>query len=343
MNDRESEMEPLISVVIPVYNVESYLADCIDSVTSQTYRALEIVLVDDGSTDGSGKMCDEYALRDDRIRVIHSENHGLGAARNIGIGNAGGEYITFLDSDDWVEPDTIEALITTALLHGADVTAAGMTAEYKGTRAKVVRSDAGAKVFRGGEILPAFAKAEIGNVATNKLYRIGCFDSLRFPEGRVYEDVPVAWRMMTCLAKNGGTVAILPDRLYHIRMRKGSLSHVRSYKNVSDCWESYHEKYLNMPDFRDECLPHCFMAIGRMWGSFSSFSKEEKKQAENLVEEMNSFSKEKRRHVMKGDFSRITKLICLYSQRKGAFVMRLCNLGVKLRAAFGKSEKKMYD
>ena len=347
MNEPETKMtgtkNPLITVVIPVYNVKLYMAECIESVIAQTWRELEIIIVDDGSTDESGGMCDEFASRDERIRVFHTDNRGLAAARNKGISNACGEYITFLDSDDWAEPNTFEALLNTALKYGADVVSAGMRAEYMGMTVGADKKSDEIKVFRDDEILPAYAKATIGNVATNKLYRIECFREFRFPDGRVYEDVPVAWRLMTHLSKNGGTVAVMPDKFYHIRMRKGSLSHVKSYKNVVDCWTSYYEKYENMPGYEDSCLPHCLMAIGSMWGNWCDFSKEDKARAADLIEKMQAFSKENRERVRRGDFPMTTKLISLYSQRKGRFVMRLCNIVVKARSLFGKTARKMYD
>ena len=109
------EKKPLVSVIIPVYNVSRYLPQCLDSVTSQTYQNLEIVIVDDGSTDGSGSICAHYAERDDRILLIRSENKGLASARNLGLGSICGEYISFIDSDDWVEPHMIEKLLEAAL------------------------------------------------------------------------------------------------------------------------------------------------------------------------------------------------------------------------------------
>lgn len=126
-------MVDLISVIIPVYNVEPYLKKCLDSVVAQTYKEIEIILVDDGSTDGSGLICDEYAARDKRIKVIHKQNGGLSDARNVGLERCGGRYVTFIDSDDYVANATNTTIAITVLLlslvsvlcprnHNADLT-----------------------------------------------------------------------------------------------------------------------------------------------------------------------------------------------------------------------------
>ena len=119
MNDLEDEVvdKPLISVIVPVYNTEKYLYRCVESICNQTYRNLEIILVDDGSTDGSGAICDQLSGEDDRIRVIHKENEGASAARNTGLDLAKGEYIGLVDSDDYISTDMYEKLFE--LLQGA--------------------------------------------------------------------------------------------------------------------------------------------------------------------------------------------------------------------------------
>ena len=104
----------MISVIVPVYNVEPYLRKCLDSIIGQTYKDLEIIIIDDGSTDCSGKICDEYEERDGRLKVFHTENKGLSAARNLGLDNATGDWIGFVDSDDWIEPDMYEVLLKRA-------------------------------------------------------------------------------------------------------------------------------------------------------------------------------------------------------------------------------------
>lgn len=124
--------EAYISVIVPVYNAEHYLEKCIRSIIGQTYSNLEIILVDDGSTDGSGILCDEFAVEDARVHVIHQKNCGLVAARRIGVRNASGKYITFVDADDYIDLDTYEVLVQYMGEKDADVVAFGMTEEYLG-------------------------------------------------------------------------------------------------------------------------------------------------------------------------------------------------------------------
>ena len=111
----------MVSIIIPVYNVEQYLRECLDSVINQTYKEIQVILVDDGSTDNSGKICDDYAYRDERVSVIHKENGGLGDARNVGLENAYGEYIYFLDSDDYIKADAIEKMLSCCIDEGAEI------------------------------------------------------------------------------------------------------------------------------------------------------------------------------------------------------------------------------
>ena len=119
-----------ISVVVPVYKVEPYLRKCLDSIVNQTYRDLEIILIDDGSPDNCGRICDEYAERDARIRVVHQENSGLSAARNAGLKLVSGSYIGFVDSDDWIEPDMYSYLLGNALEYQADIAVCSRTEQH---------------------------------------------------------------------------------------------------------------------------------------------------------------------------------------------------------------------
>ena len=115
----------MIIVIVPVYNVGPYIRRCLDSILAQTERDIEVILIDDGSTDGCGEICDGYARADGRVRVIHNENRGLAATRNTGLELANGEYISFIDSDDWIEPETFSELLKAASANGADIVAGG--------------------------------------------------------------------------------------------------------------------------------------------------------------------------------------------------------------------------
>ena len=148
---------PLISVIIPVYNVEPYFRQCLNSVVGQTYEKLEILIIDDGSTDECGKICDEYAERDGRIKVFHTENRGLSAARNLGIDEAGGEYINFIDSDDWFELNAIETAVNAAIDSKADIVCFRYVKEYKNTRKVDSFAEYYEKtVFNGDEIIKEY-------------------------------------------------------------------------------------------------------------------------------------------------------------------------------------------
>ena len=125
--------EPLISVIVPIYNVETYLPQCLDSIIVQTWNNLEIILINDGSTDNSGHICDAYVAKDSRIKVVHKSNGGLSAARNSGLDIANGEYIGFVDSDDWIEPTMYENLFAGFSLGNNVILTNGMIYRYDGT------------------------------------------------------------------------------------------------------------------------------------------------------------------------------------------------------------------
>ena len=134
MNDK-----PLISVIVPIYNTEKYLKKCLDSIINQTYKNLQIILIDDGSGDNSGEICDEYATKDSRIQVIHKQNAGVTAARNDGLDMATGDYIGFVDSDDWIEPNMYEEMMANLIKTGADFVHTGFIKELHGLSKKDCR------------------------------------------------------------------------------------------------------------------------------------------------------------------------------------------------------------
>ena len=187
-----SEHFPLLSIVVPVYNVEPYLRRCIDSILAQTFTDFELILVDDGSPDGCGMICDTYAQQDPRIRVIHKENGGLSDARNAGLDIAQGRYIGFIDSDDTVSPHMYERLIFLLEHHDADIASTGFQ-NLDQNREILARYPqlSQPKVYHREDYIQNFypdIKWEIYASACNKLYRRSIFDHLRYPVGKLYED-----------------------------------------------------------------------------------------------------------------------------------------------------------
>ncbi|MBP3853283.1 MAG: glycosyltransferase family 2 protein [Erysipelotrichaceae bacterium] len=180
----------LISVIVPVYNVEEYLSACVDSIRKQTYQNLEILLIDDGSTDRSGQMCDEIAKTDDRIQVIHQKNGGLSAARNTGIDAAKGKVYFFVDSDDTMLDTMIEDLYRLMVEHDADIAIGGFETMEQGTVFRQVEKET-VEVLSGRECFKRCCDINY-IVQWNKCFKKEIFENLRYPVGKVHEDEFVA-------------------------------------------------------------------------------------------------------------------------------------------------------
>ena len=230
----------LVSVIVPVYNVQTYLGEAIESVIYQTYKNLEIILVDDGSTDGSGKLCDFYAKRDSRIKVIHQNNRGLSAARNSGIGICSGEYIAFLDSDDAFCKDYLKIMMESMQMHEADIVECNY-AIYKNThrmnekRINLHKNFFNSHLKRFGiytkrEALNKHCNGEIANNVWNKVYKKCVWYDLRFSEGINFEDLDIVLLVLERAKK----VCLIDESLIMHRQRKGSITQSFSYTNLSD-------------------------------------------------------------------------------------------------------------
>ncbi len=217
---------PLISVIIPVYNVEKYLRRCLDSVIAQTYQNFEIICVDDGSIDDSGKICDQYAVRDARIKVIHQENQGPSAARNRGLDAAEGEYIAFVDSDDYILEDMYKKMLDKLLNYNVDLCVCQWQYEFSDGRQVVKKKNIDPTIY-GCKTSLEFARFLYrGNYENsvvvavwNKLYRRALLDKIRF-EGRIHEDEAFSGRIM---AKNI-SVYVMEDQFYVYAQNGDSLT-----------------------------------------------------------------------------------------------------------------------
>lgn len=225
------ETMPLITIIVPVYQVKDYIGECMESLLVQTYTNLEILLIDDGSTDGSEAVCDEYARKDDRIRVIHQENQGLSSARNTGLERVTGEYVAFVDSDDMVLPDFIETLYKLLEKYQADIALCGYV-KCRSEDLVCVRNELSSSdkelCMTSTQMLRQwhgkYKKWE--TVAWNKLYRRSVLEgrednsAMRFPIGRRHEDVLTSHLFVA----NAMKVTMTMRKLYLYRIRLGSIT-----------------------------------------------------------------------------------------------------------------------
>lgn len=245
-----------ISVIIPVYNVEKYLSECLDSVVNQTYKNLQIILVDDGSTDFSGKICDEYAEKDNRITVVHQKNAGAGAAKNTGLELIDGEYFSIIDSDDYIELDMYKKMVKSLEKYNADIVQClfrnvfvndSFDRKYKikGNYPKVLTSKRFLKEYLYDWKYAIFA---------NKVFKSSLLKDIRFPVGRKIDDEFFTYKLV-CNAKK---VVNIDNILYNYRMRKTSVMNennsdrliydridcfIERYNYVSDIYPSLKKKY----------------------------------------------------------------------------------------------------
>lgn len=216
------QYQPKISIVVPVYNMERYLHQCIESIISQTFEDWECILVDDGSTDSSGNICDDYSKRDSRFKVIHRKNGGLSAARNSALKLVKGEYTGFIDSDDWVEPTYLQRLYELITDNGCDMVQVGYIDEYVGFSRPQHLVHSPLSLSRQEIARKLLLDHELPSFVWNKLFRSELIGP-DFPEGKVFEDIYV-YNIWVNRIK---TAFLSPETLYHYRRRKGSLLNSR--------------------------------------------------------------------------------------------------------------------
>ena len=277
----------MVSVIVPVYNVEKYLDKCVSSILNQTYRGIEIILIDDGSTDGCGRMCDEY--QDERIRVIHQANKGLSEARNSGIDIATGDYILFVDGDDWIEPNTVECLLNACVESNADAACCGHYKEFT-DRTTAYSLTQEQKVYEGDEVVIGAMKGSFAHYAWEKLWKRELFDTCRFPPGMQFEDIATTWKLFLKCQR----VVCIPDILFHYIYRKDSIGNTKTMKNLSDRWIAFKERYDVMAGKSEElkqiCTDGCLQTIGYTWRWLHII----KDRDEEKIQEMRGFLRKNR-------------------------------------------------
>lgn len=228
----------MISVIIPIYKVEAYLEKCIESVRNQTYKDMEIILVDDGSPDGCGKICDRYQEQDKRIKVLHKENGGLSDARNKGLDIAAGEYILFVDSDDYIHPQMLEILYRNMQEADADISVCGFkeTGEKEEPVFDAIAETDNTEVFEGRDVMNQLQhKNTLTVVAWNKLYKAKLWKDIRYPKGKIHEDE----FLIHLLLHECHRIVYTGTALYYYVQRAGSIMGQLKCGSVADGLEAY--------------------------------------------------------------------------------------------------------
>lgn len=235
----------LVSIIVPVYNVDKYIHKCIKSLLNQTLRNIEIILVNDGSTDESGKICDEYSKIDNRIKVIHKINEGLSSARNAGIDIANGEYLGFVDSDDWVDETMYEKLYNNAIKFNASIAQCNILNTYT-EYINIDNSREMVNIYSGMEVLEDLYNEKYVKtvVVWNKIYKRELFNLLRFPKGKLHEDEFITYKLLHKSEK----IVDISNIMYFYRQRSGSIMssefNIKRF-DIIDAWNEKKEYFKN--------------------------------------------------------------------------------------------------
>lgn len=231
-----------VSIIVPVYNVKNYLERCLDSIKSQTYENIEVLLVDDGSNDGSGEVCDLYAANDTRFHTYHQSNGGLSAARNTGLDRASGKYVAFVDSDDWINQDMIEKLVTAAELQMADIVCFDYYVSYADNEKKISKYKVdGLEIIQKEKALSLLISNKIESYTCMKFYKRTLYDEIRFPVGKKYEDMGTTYKLFLKADK----ICYYSEAFYHYWQREDSITHLSKKTNaqyLSDAQDIFYFK-----------------------------------------------------------------------------------------------------
>lgn len=254
----------VISVIVPVYKVEKYLRECIESIIRQTYSQLEIILIDDESPDNCGAICEEFAAKDSRITVIHQKNGGAAAARNAGLRVAAGEYLSFVDSDDYLEPDAYETMVKAMEANHADAVQCGFRSLFLYETEDCIMFDE-KKQFTGLEYMQEFLSNWTCSVACDKLFKRELFSGIFWEEGHVVDDEFFTYRGIM----NARTVVYVPQIIYNYRQRKTSaMRNKKTFERgmadqIQALTQRRHDVLQVMPELRDVYNQHYLNAL--MW------------------------------------------------------------------------------
>ena len=243
-------MNKLVSIVVPVYNVENYLEECVESLRNQSYKELEIILVDDGSTDRCGEICDQYSTKDSRIIVYHKENGGLSDARNYGIDRAHGELLGFVDSDDYVDSGMIAGMVSSLVQEDADIAICGYKKVYKNV---ILNKTPPARSYTRAQALYQLLRGiDFQDHVWAMIFRTELWEGIRFPKGKLYEDVRTTYKLFMKANK----IISISECFYNYRQRGSSIVKRDFNSGKLQCLEA-EEELLNVPEFSDKQYRNC--------------------------------------------------------------------------------------
>lgn len=298
-------MYELISVVVPIYNVEDYLVRCVESIRNQTYPNLEIILVDDGSTDSCPQICDSYAGKDNRVKVLHKKNGGLSSARNEGIKAACGTYIGIIDSDDYIHPDMYLDLWKKLKETESDIAVCGIERVYDDNGSQKEKKETVERIYSGREAVINIFDADLylpSVVAVNKLYKKDLFENIRYPEKKLHEDEFTTYRLFY---KSSRVVYTMfpyycyyqrPDSIMGKRKSVFSPDGLEAYERMSDFFSGLQDKeILQLISYRYLCLLKKYAARLRSEGDSSTAAELEEKFRNGYKRDIHSIRRFRRR------------------------------------------------
>lgn len=280
----------MISIIVPVYNVQQYIDRCISSLVGQTYIDIEIILVDDGSTDQSGRICDEYAAKDDRIKVFHVDNGGQSRARNIGISQSSGEYIGFIDSDDWAEPTMYERLLNTALENMADIVESNFEGRHSKAPEEEDLSNMSIIIMTGHEAIERQLNYRInsqypGTALWPKLFSRTIIEGISLPNGKIHEE----YAFLTEAFLRCNKYVYLNEILYHRTIRDDSTTGVAFSKRDLDKIDVFKARNAFLKEHQEEYLYQLskeqeYILLLHMYGeSFAAGMRDEKNRLKQMI------------------------------------------------------------
>jgi len=263
-------MEEKISVIVPVYKVEKYIDACINSILNQTYSNIEVILVDDGSPDNCPNIIEEYAKKDNRIKVLHKENGGLSSARNLGIKHATGRYLAFIDSDDTIALNMFEDLYKAMKNNNADISVCQVLRVTENEFGEIIYPKEETTIYEetiysNAEMMKGMLlDANIGNFVCTKLFKKELFEGIEFPEGRVYEDAATTYKLVHKAKK----IICINEKLYYYLIgRAGAITASFSEKKILDSMAAYHGQYEFLLKYYPEIKEYASISWAKMFTS----------------------------------------------------------------------------